>query len=78
MIDLLFLADKHEEWMQVASALKSLSSDGMVLPVEDRQNFEVLIEEYFDASDDDTGSEDEQVATLPACLKPMYILLFVV
>ena len=54
------MAAKHEE--RVASALKSLSSDGLVLPAEDRQNFEALIEEFFDNDDDDdTGSEDEQV-----------------
>lgn len=53
------MAAKHGE--RIASALKSLSSDGLVLPVEDWQNFEALIEEFFDNSDDDTGSEDEQV-----------------
>ena len=51
------MAAKHEE--HIVSALKSLSSDGLSLPVEDRQNFEALIEEFFDNSDDDTGSEDE-------------------
>ena len=50
---------KHNE--RVASALTSLSSDGLFLPTEDRQNCEVLIEEFFNDSDDDTGSEDEQV-----------------
>ena len=49
------------EQERVVSALKSLSSDGLSLPIEDRQNFEALIEEYFDDSGDDTGSEDEQV-----------------
>ena len=48
----------------VVSALKSLSSDGLLLPEEDRQNIEVLIEEYFDNSGDDTGNEDEQVKSL--------------
>ena len=49
---------------RVVSALKSLSSDGLLLPEEDRQNIEALIEEYFEDSDDDTGSEDEQVKSL--------------
>ena len=46
---------------RVVSALKSLSSDGLSLPIVDQQNFEVLIEEYFDDSGDDTVSEDEQL-----------------
>ena len=65
-IDLLFLAAKaaimaakHEE--RVATALKSLSSDGLILPEKDRENLEAFIEEFFGNSDDDTGSEDEQV-----------------
>ena len=64
------MAAKHEE--RVASALKSLSSDGLVLPTEDRHSFEALIEEFFDNDDDDddTGSEDEQVYFL--CI---YLLL---
>lgn len=51
------MAAKHNE--RVVSALKSLSSDGLILPEEDRRNFEALIDEFFDDSDDDTGSEDE-------------------
>ena len=46
---------------RVVSALKSLPSDGLSLPIADQQNFEVLIEEYFDDSSDNTVSEDEQV-----------------
>ena len=53
------MAAKHEE--RIASALKCLSADGLVLPMEDRQNFEALIGEFFDNSDDDTGSDDEEV-----------------
>ena len=55
-------SDKQKE--RVASALKSLSSNGLTLPAQDRHNFEALIGEYFYDSasdDDDTGSEDEQV-----------------
>ena len=65
-IDLLFLvakaaimAAKHEE--RVVTALKSLSSDGLILPEQDRENLEAFIHDFFDNSDDDTGSEDEQV-----------------
>ena len=46
---------------RVVPALKSSSSDFLLLPIEDRQNFEALIEEYFDDSSGDTGSEDERV-----------------
>ena len=53
---------------RIVFALKSLSSDGLLLPEEDRQNIEVLIEEYFEDSGDDTGSEDEQVKSLSANL----------
>ena len=53
------MAAKHKEW--VASALTSLSFDGLFLPTEDRQNCEALIEEFFNDSDYNTGSEDEQV-----------------
>lgn len=56
------MADKQEE--RIASALKSLSADGLTLPAVDRHNYEALIGEYFYNSasdDDDTGSEDEQV-----------------
>ena len=56
------MADKQEE--RIASALKSLSSNGLTLPAVDRHNYEALIGEYFYNSasdDDDTGSEDEQV-----------------
>ena len=58
--DLLFLtakaaimAAKHEE--RVVTALKSLSSDGLILPEKDRENLEAFIEEFFGNSDDDTG-----------------------
>ena len=52
------MAAKHEE--RVASTLKSLSSDGLILPAEDQHNFEALIEAFVD-NDDDTGSEEERV-----------------
>ena len=48
----------HEE--HVASTLKSLSSDGLILPAEDQHNFEALIEAFVD-NDDNTGSEEEHV-----------------
>ena len=32
---------------RVVSTLKSLFSDGLSLPIEDRQNFEALVEEYL-------------------------------
>ena len=51
-IDLLFLAAKaaimaakHEE--RVVTALKSLSSDGLILPEKERENLEAFIEEYL-------------------------------
>ena len=53
------MAAKHKE--RVASDLASLSSDGLFLPTKDRPNCEVLIEEFFNDSDDDIRSEDEQV-----------------
>ena len=69
MIDLSFLAVKivvmaDKQKKRIASALKSLSSNGLALPAQDHHNFEALIGDYFydSASDDnDTGSEDEQV-----------------
>jgi len=57
------MAAKHGK-ERVVSALKSLSSDGLLLPVNDRENFEALIEEYFDESGDDSGSEDDEVSFL--------------
>ena len=53
------MAAKHNK--RVASALTSLSFDGLFLLTEDWQNCEVLIEEFFNDSDDNTGSKDEQV-----------------
>ena len=53
------MAVKHKE--RVTSALTSLSFDSLILPIEHRQNCEALIEEFFNDSDDDTGSKDEQV-----------------
>ena len=65
-INLLFLVAKaaimvakHEE--RVVTALKSLSSDGLILPEQDRENLEAFIHDFFDNSDDDARSEDEQV-----------------
>ena len=65
-IDLLFLAAKaaimaakHEE--RVVTALKSLSSDSLILPEQDRENLKAFIHYFFDNSDDDAGSEHEQV-----------------
>jgi len=49
---------------RVAPALKSLSSDGLLLPVKDCDNFHVLIEEYFDESGDESRSEDDEISFL--------------
>jgi len=49
---------------RVVSALKSLSSDGLLLPVNDHENFQVFIEEYFDESGDNSRSEDDEVSFL--------------
>ena len=56
-IDLLFLAvkaaimvAKHEEW--VVTALKPLSSNGLILPKKDQENLEAFIEDFFGNIDD--------------------------
>lgn len=53
------MAAKHKK--RIASTLKSLLAEGLIFPVEDQQNFEALIKEFLDNSNDDTRSEDEQV-----------------
>ena len=45
---------KHEEH----------NPNSLLLPVEDRQNFDEFIEEFFDNSNDDSISKDEQVQFL--------------
>lgn len=42
---------------RIVSALNSLALDGLSLPG-DEENVEALIEEYFDDSADDSGSDD--------------------
>ena len=39
------MAAKHEE--RVATALKSLSSDGLILPEKNRENLEAFIEDFL-------------------------------
>ena len=53
------MAAKHEE--RVVTVLKSLSSDGLILPEEDRENLEAFIQDFFGNNDDNTESENEQV-----------------
>ena len=57
------MAAKHEEH-NCSLCLKSLSPNSLLLPVEDRQNFDEFIEEFFDNSNDDSTSKDEQVQFL--------------
>ena len=45
---------KHEEH----------NPNSLLLPVEDRQNFDEFIEEFFGNSNDDSTSKDEQVQFL--------------
>ena len=56
------MAVKHEEHYSLC--LKSLSPNSLLLPVKDRQNFDEFIEEFFDNSNDDSTSKDEQVQFL--------------
>ena len=60
------MAAKHEEW--VVTALKSMSSNGLILPKKDRENLEAFIEDIFGNTDDNTGSKDDQV--IPVSTKP--------
>ena len=44
----------------VASALNSLSGDGIFFPSTDNQNVEALIEEYFNESEESGSDDDEE------------------
>ena len=44
----------------VASALNSLSGDGIFFPSADDQNVEALIEEYFNESEESGSDDDEE------------------
>ena len=66
LINLLFLVAKAaimvaKNGEQVVTALKSLSSYGLILPEKDQENLEAFIEDLFSNSDDDNRSKDDQV-----------------
>ena len=44
----------------VASALNSLSGDGIFFPIADEQNVEALIEDYFNESKESGSDDDEE------------------
>ena len=59
-VDLVFMASTSR--ISIASALNSLSDDGISFPSEDSNNLEALIEDYFNesASDESGSDEDEE------------------